>query len=88
MPNGDASAEPPRDEVAAAERRAALFQSVDRLPPDQRRVIVARFGEEKSISDVAQELGRSEGAVKQLQWRALQTLRAQMGTQIGTGSHG
>ena len=60
------------------ERRAALFRSVDRLPPDQRRVIVMRFGEEKSIREIAQELGRSEGAVKQLQWRGLQSLRAQM----------
>jgi RNA polymerase sigma-70 factor (ECF subfamily) len=63
------------DEV---ERRATLFRSVDRLPPDQRRVIVMRFGEEKSIREIARELGRSEGAVKQLQWRGLQSLRAQM----------
>jgi len=60
------------------ERRATLFRSVDRLPPDQRRVIVMRFGEEKSIREIAQDLGRSEGAVKQLQWRGLQSLRAQM----------
>ena len=60
------------------ERRAMLFRSVDRLPADQRRVIVMRFGEEKSIREVAQELGRSEGAVKQLQWRGLQSLRARM----------
>jgi DNA-directed RNA polymerase specialized sigma24 family protein len=37
-----------------------------------------RFGEEKSIREIAQEIGRSEGAVKQLQWRGLQTLRTQM----------
>jgi RNA polymerase sigma-70 factor (ECF subfamily) len=60
------------------ERRAALFRSVNRLPPDQRRVIVMRFGDEKSIREIAQEIGRSEGAVKQLQWRGLQSLRAQM----------
>jgi len=60
------------------ERRAALFRSVGRLPADQRRVIVMRFAEEKSIREIAAELGRSEGAVKQLQWRGLQSLRAQM----------
>ena len=60
------------------ERRATLFRSVDRLPPDQRRVIVMRFAEEKSIREIAHEIGRSEGAVKQLQWRGLQSLRAQM----------
>ena len=60
------------------ELRAALYQLVDSLPPDQRRVIVGRFVEQKSIRDLAVELGRSEGAVKQLQVRALQTLRAQI----------
>jgi RNA polymerase sigma-70 factor (ECF subfamily) len=62
------------DEV---EQHAALFRSVDRLPEDQRRVIVLRFAEEKSIREIAEELGRSEGAVKQLQFRGLQTLRAE-----------
>ena len=69
---------PPESGNEDVERRAMLFHSVDRLPADQRRVIVMRFGEEKSIREIAQEIGRSEGAVKQLQWRGLQTLRAQM----------
>ena len=60
---------------AEAERRAILYQLVDRLPPDQRLVILRRFVDERSLREVAQELGRSEGAVKQLQFRALETLR-------------
>ena len=60
------------------EQRAALFQLVGRLPEDQRRVIVARFVEQKSIREIANELHRSEGAVKQLQFRALERLRADM----------
>jgi RNA polymerase sigma-70 factor, ECF subfamily len=71
------------DQAAGAteeiERSAMLFQLVDQLPADQRRVITERFVEQKSIREVAQTLGRSEGAIKQLQWRALETLRAQMG---------
>jgi len=63
------------DEV---ERRAMLFQLVDRLPSDQRLVVQRRFVEQKSIREIAVELGRSEGAVKQLQFRALETLREQM----------
>jgi RNA polymerase sigma-70 factor, ECF subfamily len=66
-------------EIENVERRASLFRSVDRLPADQRRVLVMRFGEERSIREIASALGRSEGAVKQLQWRGLQTLRANMG---------
>lgn len=60
------------------EQRARLFKLVDRLPVDQRRVIEARFAEGKSIREIAGELGRSEGAIKQLQFRALEKLRAQL----------
>ena len=69
---GDPPPDPPGEAVAEdIERRAVLYQLVSTLAPDQQRVIVARFLEEKSIYDIAQELGRSEGAVKQLQFRAL-----------------
>ncbi|MEK6375924.1 MAG: sigma-70 family RNA polymerase sigma factor [Acidobacteriota bacterium] len=76
-------AEPPEgtsndENYEDVERRATLFRSVGRLPADQRRVIVMRFAEEKSIREIAAEIGRSEGAIKQLQWRGLQSLRAQM----------
>jgi len=76
--------EVPADELelagidAAIEQRAMLFQLVDALPEDQRKVILRRFVDQLSIRDIAQELGRSEGAVKQLQFRALQTLRNRM----------
>jgi len=60
------------------ERRARLFSAVETLPEDQRRVIVLRFGEEKSIREIAAELNRSEGAVKQLQFRGLENLRARL----------
>ena len=55
--------------LEAVEHRARLFRLVGQLPADQRRVIAMRFAEEKSIREIAQELGRTEGAVKQLQFR-------------------
>lgn len=67
-------AEPDRD----LERRALLFQLVDRLPEAQRRVIELRYVEQRSLLEVATELGKTEGAVKQLQRRALEHLRAEM----------
>lgn len=63
------------------ERRAILGELVESLLPDQRAVIVRRFIEQRSIRDIALELGRSEGAVKQLQLRALEKLRQKMGGQ-------
>lgn len=70
-------------ELDDVERRAVLFRSVGRLPGDQRRVIVMRFGEGKSIREIAGEMGKSEGAIKQLQWRGMQSLRAQIGQSHG-----
>ncbi len=60
------------------ERRTMLFKLVDTLPEDQRMVIVRRFVEQRSIRDIARELGRSEGAVKQLQFRALHSMRERL----------
>jgi RNA polymerase sigma-70 factor (ECF subfamily) len=78
------------EEIAVAEvdfadaiHRARLFRFVEDLPEDQRRVVTMRFGEEKSIREIATEIGRSEGAVKQLQFRGLQNLRSHVAKKPG-----
>jgi len=58
-----------------AEEYAQLFRMVRILPQDQRMVIEMRFAEEKSIREIAKALGKSEGAIKQLQFRAIENLR-------------
>jgi len=65
------------------EQRAMLYQLVDTLPDDQRRVIIRRFVGQKSLREIATELGRSEGAIKQLQLRALQNLRERIRSNHG-----
>jgi RNA polymerase sigma-70 factor, ECF subfamily len=65
-------------EIEACDRRATIFRLVELLPAEQKRVLVLRFVEEKSIKEVAREIGKTEGAVKQLQFRGLTTLRARM----------
>ena len=65
-------------DLEQVERRARLFRAVETLPEDQRKVILLRFSEEKSIREIASDLNRSEGAVKQLQFRGLENLRARM----------
>ena len=66
-------------DLEALERRATVFGELRSLPVDQRRVLSMRFGEDRPIAEVAALMGRSEGAVKQLQFRALKTLRERMG---------
>jgi RNA polymerase sigma-70 factor (ECF subfamily) len=65
-------------EIEEVERRATLFRLVETLPVEQQRVVRLRFVEQKSIKDVAREIRKTEGAVKQLQFRALSSLRARM----------
>lgn len=60
------------------DRKARLSRLVQSLPVDQERVITMRFAEDKSIREIARELGRSEGAIKQLQFRGLRTLRSRL----------
>ena len=52
-----------------------LRRSLDTLTTEQRQVIQMRFLAEMSIQEVAQQLGRTEGSVKALQRRGLQTLQ-------------
>src|SRR5215471_7383550 len=71
----EASAEVNLEEI---DHRARLFRMVDELPAEQRRVIGLRFAEGKSVREIAQEIGKTEGAVKQLQYRGLEALRAEL----------
>jgi RNA polymerase sigma-70 factor (ECF subfamily) len=66
-------------DLAHVEHRARLFKLVEKLPTDQRRVITMRFAHQKSIAEIAKDIGRSEGAIKQLQFRGLQSLRTMVG---------
>jgi RNA polymerase sigma-70 factor (ECF subfamily) len=72
-----------KPEQEESENLARLFRLVNKLPAEQRRVVLERFVEQRSIHEIAQQLGKSEGAVKQLQFRALGKLRSQM-----EGAHG
>ena len=40
-------------DLESVERRARLFRAVETLPKDQRKVILFRFGEEKTIREIA-----------------------------------
>jgi len=68
-----------RTSRSSAPKSARLFRFVDALPRDQRVVIVERFVHERSIRETTARIGKSEGAFKQLQLRALHELRARMG---------
>jgi RNA polymerase sigma-70 factor (ECF subfamily) len=76
--NPDMQADLSSPDLEAIDYHARLFRLVDHLPAAQRQVIRERFVEQRSIREIAARLNKTEGAIKQLQFRALQALRSQM----------
>ena len=74
-PGMEEVANPSAHDLAEVEQQARLYRLVRELPAEQRRVIEMRFAEEKSIREIAKSLERSEGAIKQLQFRGIAKLR-------------
>lgn len=75
---GDVAEPRVESDADASDRRTDLFRFVGELPAEQRRVIIERFVEERSVREIAGRLNKTEGAVKQLQFRALQSLRTRI----------
>ncbi len=64
----------PSDVVSGKQLLSELSEALVELTEDQQNVISLRFGYEMAIKDVAQVMDKSEGAVKQLQARAVAAL--------------
>jgi RNA polymerase sigma-70 factor (ECF subfamily) len=69
----------PGEVVDAMARAAELREAMQGLSEDQRDVLVRRFVLDQSIEEVAGSTGRSAGAVKSLQHRALAALGRLLG---------
>jgi RNA polymerase sigma factor (sigma-70 family) len=64
------------DEAKSTSNR--LIPYIETLPAKQREVLIKRLIEEKSISEVATELGKNKNYVKTTYHRALTTLRTKL----------
>lgn len=64
----------PMDRVANKLNWRQVRAALSELTDSQREVIALRFGQEMPIRNVAEVIGKSEGAVKQLQARAIAKL--------------
>lgn len=73
------------DEAVDRMRTAELRVLLDELPADQRDVLLLRVVADLSLEQTAAAIGRSTGAVKQLQRRALLALRARLQDDAVTG---
>jgi RNA polymerase sigma-70 factor, ECF subfamily len=70
----DESTEGPETTVLSGLTNEALLRALTELPEEQQECLVMRFLQGLSIAETAQVLDRSEGAVKQLQLRAVRNL--------------
>lgn len=70
----DDATEGPESTVLAGLTNELLLRALTELPPEQRDCLVMRFLQGMSIAETAAVLGRSDGAVKQLQLRGVRNL--------------
>jgi RNA polymerase sigma-70 factor, ECF subfamily len=68
----------PADLVDKKLTQESLHRAMQNLTEEQRHVLSLRFGSDMPIQDVARALGKSEGAIKQLQARAVAALARQL----------
>ncbi len=70
----DSAAEGPENAVLASLTNEVLLEALSELPTEQRECLVMRFLQGLSIAETADVLGRSSGAIKQLQLRGVRNL--------------
>jgi RNA polymerase sigma-70 factor, ECF subfamily len=70
----DSAADGPEDDVLAMLTNEALVTALKKLGTDQQECLVLRFLNGLSVTETARVLGKSDGAIKQLQLRAIRNL--------------
>jgi RNA polymerase sigma-70 factor (ECF subfamily) len=78
MRDADRHVDPPDDEVLRRQRDEQLVAAIKALRPEQAECITLRFLHGLTLAETARVLGRTEGAVKQLQLRATRALRSSL----------
>lgn len=79
MPNRSSKEDPEADALAALQSED-LRRALEQLTHDQQEVLELRFLQSLSIAEVAEVLGRNEGAIKAMQFRALRALNKVLGS--------
>ncbi len=71
-------ADHPERAVEKTQEVEQLLQGIRRLSPDRQQLLILKFVEEFSNAEIADIMGKSEGAIKSLYHRALIALRVEM----------
>ena len=69
--------------VSTSETRQRLLNVIERLPEDRKTLIILKFVDTMSNAEIAEVLGRTEGAIKALYHRTLISLKRAMSEGAG-----
>jgi RNA polymerase sigma-70 factor (ECF subfamily) len=70
--------EPPEVALMQTQERDALLRLIRQLPSERQHLLILKFLEHMSNSEIGETMGRSEGAVKSLYHRTLLALRDEL----------
>ncbi|MFN2222218.1 MAG: sigma-70 family RNA polymerase sigma factor [Chloroflexota bacterium] len=68
----------PEATVELLEDREVLLAAIRQLPPERQELLILKFVERLPNAEIGQIMGRTEGAIKLLYYRTLQSLRQEM----------
>lgn len=63
---------------AVDEEKEALLAAIRHLPADRQELLILKLSQGLSNAEIGRIMGRSEGAIKQLYYRTLRTLRGEL----------
>jgi RNA polymerase sigma-70 factor (ECF subfamily) len=75
-----------QEPIAVAERKdeqEQLLQAVRQLPPERQQLLILKLVEQMSNAEIAEVMGRTEGAIKSLYHRTLVALREELTSEDG-----
>jgi RNA polymerase sigma-70 factor (ECF subfamily) len=81
---GTLKREGPASRAEEHEKQALLLQAVRQLPPERQQLLILKFVEQMRNAEIAEAMGRTEGAIKSLYHRTLVALREEL-TASGDG---
>jgi RNA polymerase sigma-70 factor (ECF subfamily) len=70
--------EKPEDVTQGREEQRTLLEAIRRLPADRQRLLILKFSDGLKNAEIAQVMGRTEGAIKSLYHRTLLALRREL----------
>jgi len=68
----------PESEAVSQEEQRTLLAAVHLLPPDRQQLLILKFVQRFSNAEIGQIMGRTEGAIKSLYHRTLNSLRDEL----------